>query len=43
MHSNGHAVGWKANAAISKAASDVATLIGAEKDEVIFTSGATEQ
>ena len=41
-HSNGHAVGWKANAAISKAASDVATLIGAEKDEVIFTSGATE-
>ena len=41
-HSNGHAVGWKANAAISKAASNVATLIGAEKDEVIFTSGATE-
>ena len=41
-HSNGHAIGWKANAAISKAASNVATLIGAEKDEVIFTSGATE-
>ena len=41
-HSNGHAVGWKASAAISKAASNVATLIGAEKDEVIFTSGATE-
>ena len=41
-HSNGHAVGWKANAAISKASANVATLIGAEKDEVIFTSGATE-
>ena len=41
-HSNGHAIGWKANAAISKAASNVATLISAEKDEVIFTSGATE-
>ena len=27
-HSNGHSVGWKANAAISKAASNVATLIG---------------
>ena len=41
-HSNGHVVGWKANAAISKAASNVATLIGAETDEIIFTSGATE-
>jgi len=41
-HSKGHAIGWKANVAISKAASNVATLIGAEKDEVIFTSGATE-
>ena len=36
-HSNGHVVGWKANAAISKAASNVATLIGAETDEVIFS------
>ena len=41
-HSNDHIVGWRAEEAIRKAASSVAALIGADADEVIFTSGATE-
>lgn len=41
-HSTEHAIGWRAHQAIEQAALDVATLVGAEPDEVIFTSGATE-
>ena len=41
-HSSDHAVGWNAAKVVSNAAEDVARLIGADADEVIFTSGATE-
>ena len=41
-HSNDHVIGWKAAGAVRKAASSVAGLIGADPDEVVFTSGATE-
>ena len=35
-------VGWRASEAVREAADSVAGLIGADADEVIFTSGATE-
>jgi cysteine desulfurase len=41
-HSSDHAVGWKAAAEIERAAAEIAVLVGADTDEVIFTSGATE-
>lgn len=41
-HSSDHAIGWRANAALKEALASVAALIGADSDEVIFTSGATE-
>lgn len=41
-HSSDHAVGWNAAKVVSSAAEDVAILLGADADEVIFTSGATE-
>jgi cysteine desulfurase len=41
-HSSGHSLGWRAAAAVRKAASNVADLIGADADEIVFTSGATE-
>ncbi len=41
-HSEGHDFGWKARRAVELARSQVANLIGADDDEVIFTSGATE-
>ena len=41
-HSSDHAVGWKAHEAVEKSATSVAKLIGADPDEIIFTSGATE-
>lgn len=41
-HSVDHVIGWKAAQAVEAAASEVASLIGADPDEIVFTSGATE-
>lgn len=41
-HSSDHAVGWRADKAVKEAADSVAALIGADADEIFFTSGATE-
>lgn len=41
-HSDDHAAGWAAANAIEVARAQVADAIGAEADEVVFTSGATE-
>ena len=41
-HSSDHTFGWRAAQAIEDAAERVARLIGADEDEIIFTSGATE-
>ena len=41
-HSLDHSIGWEAAKAVEKAATNVAQLVGADADEVIFTSGATE-
>lgn len=41
-HSIDHAVGWSAAKAVQEAAAAVAILIGADADEIVFTSGATE-
>lgn len=37
-----HAYGWKAKAAVEKARGQVAALLNAEANEILFTSGATE-
>ena len=41
-HSRDHNAGWEANQAISEAALQIGHLIGADEDEIFFTSGATE-
>ena len=41
-HSAEHVLGWRASKAVEEAATKVGSLIGADADEVIFTSGATE-
>ena len=41
-HSSDHSLGWESARAIDKAAAQVARLIGADPDEITFTSGATE-
>lgn len=41
-HSNEHAVGWHAAQSVENARHQVAELIKADENEIIFTSGATE-
>ena len=41
-HSSDHVVGWQAAKAVTQSQTTVAELIGADPDEIIFTSGATE-
>ncbi|MCS1408251.1 MAG: Cysteine desulfurase IscS [Verrucomicrobia subdivision 3 bacterium] len=41
-HSSDHSLGWESARAIEEATAQVAQLIGADPDEIIFTSGATE-
>ena len=41
-HSSDHFLGWESSRAVETAAARVARLIGADPDEITFTSGATE-
>ncbi|ADE13307.1 Cysteine desulfurase [Nitrosococcus halophilus Nc 4] len=41
-HASDHRLGWRAGLAVDEACERVARLIGADADEIVFTSGATE-
>lgn len=41
-HSSEHIMGWKADESVQSAKAKISGLIGADSDEIIFTSGATE-
>ena len=41
-HSSDHIVGWQASKTVDQSKAAIAGLIGADPDEIVFTSGATE-
>lgn len=41
-HSSDHSFGWESAHAVENAAAQIARLLGADADEIFFTSGATE-
>lgn len=41
-HAQDHALGWEAAAQVDRARETIARVVGADSDEIIFTSGATE-
>ena len=41
-HSKGHSFGSKSESAVEEARQDIASLLNANKKEIVFTSGATE-
>ena len=41
-HSSDHIIGWRAAEAVRESQESIAALIGADPDEIVFTSGATE-
>ena len=41
-HSNDHVVGWRSAEAVEESLTSLGALIGADSDEIVFTSGATE-
>jgi len=41
-HSNDHILGWQSNQAVEEARRKITDSIGADQDEIVFTSGATE-
>ena len=41
-HSDQHIIGWNSNKTVDESKQKIANFIGSEKDEIFFTSGATE-
>jgi len=41
-HSSEHSFGWQSSRAVDQSVGQISSLIGADTDEIIFTSGATE-